>query len=359
MRAKPPATPRSRRAGRRRRRRSPPRRASPAAATVGPGEQQRPPRVSVLGVAHAAVVPREVDGVPGARARADGGGRGVGGAGARERGEDAEAAVDGEEEDARVVEEGALRAVAVVDVPVDDEDALGALREEFPRGDRHRVEDAETVRHVRLRVVARRAHRGEAVAHRAVPQRLRHPEDAARAEPRAAHRVLVQEDVVVVLRLRQQLRRRLAREPGQPLHEKGECTSARSSSDASSSAASARQRSARPEARSSRTSERMRSGQSRWRRDGCACSESVGSRSSHVAARLSRRRFWAVIVPGEVAASPTGDNLPIPPSREAVAESDSRCIEFSASASAGWRAFFCGGECRAGRDAVFTVAWAA
>ena len=60
--------------------------------------------------------------------------------------------------------EDALGAVPVVDVPVEDREALDAeLALQHPRGDRDVVDQAKAHRPIRLSVMARRAERGERV----------------------------------------------------------------------------------------------------------------------------------------------------------------------------------------------------
>src|SRR5207245_1687398 len=72
--------------------------------------------------------------------------------------------VDAEIKNRWVLLEGVLRAVAVVDVPVDDQDALApALGLEPPREDRDVVEQAETERERTLGVVSGRPDEPETV----------------------------------------------------------------------------------------------------------------------------------------------------------------------------------------------------
>ena len=85
-------------------------------------------------------------------------------------------------EDARVVVEHPLRAVAVVDVDVDDRDAREPARERVRRGDRDVVEEAEAHRAVALGVVARRPDQRE----RRLAARRAHAQPPATAAPAAS-----------------------------------------------------------------------------------------------------------------------------------------------------------------------------
>ena len=67
----------------------------------------------------------------------------------------------GEEQDARLVVERGLRAVAVVHVPVDDRHALAALFEELRSRDGDVVEQTEAHGSIGRRVMTRRADEGE------------------------------------------------------------------------------------------------------------------------------------------------------------------------------------------------------
>ena len=79
--------------------------------------------------------------------------------------------VHGHIEDAGVVVEHVLDAVAVVHIPVEDHDALHALHlDGVLGGDRHVVEDAEATGLVLLGVVARRPDDGGAASE--LPSRL-------------------------------------------------------------------------------------------------------------------------------------------------------------------------------------------
>jgi hypothetical protein len=88
-------------------------------------------------------------------------------------------------QDGRVVVEGRFRAVAVVDVPVDDGHALEpAGLPRMVRRDRGVAEQAEAHAHVADGVVAGRAHEGEGVADRPVEDGVDGRDDAARREER-------------------------------------------------------------------------------------------------------------------------------------------------------------------------------
>ncbi len=114
----------------------------------------------VLGVAHAAA-PRHVDGEAAAGAAAD--------LRERPRARVERRLVRREVEDRRVLPEGVLRAVAVVEVPVDDEDPLGGPGGlERARRDGDVVEETEAHGAVGLGVVAGRTDERESVR-RAVP----------------------------------------------------------------------------------------------------------------------------------------------------------------------------------------------
>jgi hypothetical protein len=100
--------------------------------------------------------------------------------------------VDGEEEHRRVRVEDVVRAVAVMDVPVDDHDALHAQRRlRVPSGDGGVVEEAEAHGARDLGVVARRAQAGDARRGGSADERLDERHGAARRSqrrlPRARH----------------------------------------------------------------------------------------------------------------------------------------------------------------------------
>ena len=79
--------------------------------------------------------------------------------------------MDGREQDVVGRVEGVVGAVAVMDVPIDDEDPLGAVRRGRPPGcDRDVVEEAEAHRARRLGVVPRRAQRGDPASSLATEQ---------------------------------------------------------------------------------------------------------------------------------------------------------------------------------------------
>ena len=145
----------------------------------------------VLGVAHPLVRPRHVERVPGAGAAAHLARR----AGARE--EALAEPMQRHKQHRRVVVEDLLRAVAVVDVPVDDEHAPHAvLPHRCARRHRHRVEEAEAAHPVGARVVARWPHDGKAGAHPTGAHGLGEREHAAGGAPRGARRRLVEVHVV-------------------------------------------------------------------------------------------------------------------------------------------------------------------
>lgn len=107
--------------------------------------------------------------------------------------------VDAEIEDRRVLEEDVLRAVAVVDVPVDDEDLPHTVpRLEVPGRDGRVVEEAEPHPHVPPRVVPRRPDGAEGAVDRPFRHRLRPRDRASRRQQRDVEGVPVE---VGVLRL--------------------------------------------------------------------------------------------------------------------------------------------------------------
>mmetsp|Transcript_22932 Transcript_22932/g.58556 ORF Transcript_22932/g.58556 Transcript_22932/m.58556 type:complete len:317 (-) Transcript_22932:697-1647(-) len=153
---------------------------------VRDGQQHVVQRADVVAVAHVGAVPGNVDAValPApdahlvhcARARVE---------------RAAVVAVDGHVHDRVVVLKDVLRAVAVVDVPVQDEHALRARR--LRRLGRHRgvVEEAKAHGHVGLGVVPGRADDGGAVCRLAAGHQLRHLGSATSRQARALVRVRV------------------------------------------------------------------------------------------------------------------------------------------------------------------------
>ena len=108
-------------------------------------------------------------------------------------------AVHREVEHARVLREGVLDPVAVVDVPVHDEHALAAeAAPRVARGDGDRVEEAEAHRLVHLGVVPRRAHHRHPVAHRAAHHPVRQLEHRASRAPCRVQRGAVEVDRLVL-----------------------------------------------------------------------------------------------------------------------------------------------------------------
>jgi hypothetical protein len=88
--------------------------------------------------------------------------------------------VDRDEQDARVAAEDLVGPVAVVDVPVEDQHALGAVRRRrMARRDRRVAEEAEAHRAVGLGVVARGTQRREAGGGLAGQQRVDERDAAA------------------------------------------------------------------------------------------------------------------------------------------------------------------------------------
>ena len=86
---------------------------------------------------------------------------------------------------ARVGPEAVLRAVSVVDVPIEDQDALAiAARLQVARDDGHVVEQTEAHRPIPLGVMTGRAQRSEAVVDRAITNGIRQLDGGARGEPR-------------------------------------------------------------------------------------------------------------------------------------------------------------------------------
>ena len=78
----------------------------------------------------------------------------------------------------RIVLEAVLRAVSVVHIPIEDQDAWRSeLRLSHARSDRDVIQETEAHRAVRLGVMARRANRGES-ARDLVAQRRAHEVDA-------------------------------------------------------------------------------------------------------------------------------------------------------------------------------------
>ena len=74
--------------------------------------------------------------------------------------------VSGDVEHGRIVVEGVLRSVAVVDIEIDDSNAVEAVRAAGQRsGDRDAVEDAEAHRLRRLGMMPRRADKAERGLH--------------------------------------------------------------------------------------------------------------------------------------------------------------------------------------------------
>jgi len=112
------------------------------------------------------------------------------------------------EEDARVVLEHGLGPVAVVDVPVDDEDALRRrrrVRERGGDGDGDVIVEAEAHHAVALGVVARRPREGRRVVVRARRDGEDRVDRRARRQARAVHRELVEVDGVLPLGERRQI----------------------------------------------------------------------------------------------------------------------------------------------------------
>ena len=108
-----------------------------------------------------------------------------------------------------------LRTVAVMDVPVEDQDALDTVAPKRMRGDRDVVEETESHRAPRFCVVARRANRGEC----GVDSALR---DCTGRVDRGAGRE--ERDVVALLRdvgIRVEARGRHARGRGDPAQMRG------------------------------------------------------------------------------------------------------------------------------------------
>ena len=94
---------------------------------------------------------------------------------------------------AGVVVEGGLRAVAVVDVPVNDRDALeAAVRQRVVDRDGGVAEQAEAHAGVGHRVVPGRADERERVAHRAVEHGVHGGDDAAGRQQRDLERPLAE-----------------------------------------------------------------------------------------------------------------------------------------------------------------------
>ncbi len=145
----------------------------------------------VLGVAHAAA-PRHVDGVAAAGSAAD---LREGTRARVERG-----LVRREVEDRGVLPEGVLRAVAVVEVPVDDEDPLGRPGElERARRDRDVVEEAESHGTARLRVMAGRTDERQAVREPSAGDARREIDEAPRGQARRARGVAARVGVRIEL----------------------------------------------------------------------------------------------------------------------------------------------------------------
>jgi hypothetical protein len=92
-------------------------------------------------------------------------------------------------EDARVVLEEMLRAVAVMQVPVDDADAADTRRAQRRRGDGNVVEEAETHRARVLGVMARRTHERKAIRDLAGTDGLAEVDEPAGGEARGVVRV--------------------------------------------------------------------------------------------------------------------------------------------------------------------------
>ncbi|HEX7520076.1 MAG TPA: hypothetical protein VF325_07300 [Candidatus Deferrimicrobium sp.] len=107
--------------------------------------------------------------------------------------------VDAEIEDRRVFEEDVLRAVAVVDVPVDDENLPHTVpRLEVPGRDGRIVEEAEPHPHVPSRVVPRRPDGAEGAVGRSFRHRLRPRDRPPRRQERDVEGVPVEVGVLRV-----------------------------------------------------------------------------------------------------------------------------------------------------------------
>mmetsp|Transcript_95035 Transcript_95035/g.271753 ORF Transcript_95035/g.271753 Transcript_95035/m.271753 type:complete len:209 (-) Transcript_95035:404-1030(-) len=130
--------------------------------------------------------------------------------------------VSAEVKDTRVVLKHVLSAVAVVNVPVDDEHALDApLLARHRRRYRYVVEEAKSLAAVRLGVVARRPYDRHAVRALAAHYPLRHLERRARRHESAVGGGGVQKDRVVPLRLLDQGVDRFLSQRGSLLNPRG------------------------------------------------------------------------------------------------------------------------------------------
>ncbi|MFO0570233.1 MAG: hypothetical protein U0263_31615 [Polyangiaceae bacterium] len=105
--------------------------------------------------------------------------------------------VEGDVEDAGIGEEDLLRSVAVVDVPIDDDHALGPVGAGMGRGHGGVVHQAEAHGAVRPGVVARRANERQAIAGLAAEEAVDEGQAATRRPPRRLDRALGVERVGV------------------------------------------------------------------------------------------------------------------------------------------------------------------